>query len=321
MTETTTHRLTGLEPDNILAFLALLGLLRSLEAARPNWKPRVYWEGAPVRPLLMLAEPACAEDVAQASADGCEALSRDYEFGGEVDLTFVRDKARSLSQDAIHANARGRAAVMDCLFSDGAVRGDGRILASPLCAMFGQGHQHFLKRLNDVPKGVLPKHLLRRKPAPDLNTASKIADALFAPWERADETDGFRWDPAEDRRYALRFKDPSTERGCTVHGANRLAAIGLPSLPGAAVERRGRMRFLVLGTDLDDGGAIQVSWPIWDRPVSLAGLRALLGHPSLQADTPDLASLCTAGVWEVRRARRITVGKYFNFTRAEAVLT
>jgi hypothetical protein len=26
------HRLTGLEPDNVLAFLALLGLLRALEA-------------------------------------------------------------------------------------------------------------------------------------------------------------------------------------------------------------------------------------------------------------------------------------------------
>jgi hypothetical protein len=31
------HRLQGLEPDNMLAFLALLGLLRALEQARPNW--------------------------------------------------------------------------------------------------------------------------------------------------------------------------------------------------------------------------------------------------------------------------------------------
>jgi len=34
------HRLEGLEPDNLLAFLALLGLLRSLETARPAWRPR-----------------------------------------------------------------------------------------------------------------------------------------------------------------------------------------------------------------------------------------------------------------------------------------
>ena len=36
----TCHELTGLEADNLLAFLALLGLLRALEAARENWRPQ-----------------------------------------------------------------------------------------------------------------------------------------------------------------------------------------------------------------------------------------------------------------------------------------
>ena len=35
MTDGSMYRLAGLEPDNLLAFLALLGLLRSLEEARP----------------------------------------------------------------------------------------------------------------------------------------------------------------------------------------------------------------------------------------------------------------------------------------------
>ena len=35
-----THRLERLEPDNLLAFLALLGLLRTLQAARPQWGGR-----------------------------------------------------------------------------------------------------------------------------------------------------------------------------------------------------------------------------------------------------------------------------------------
>ena len=38
------HRLNGLEPDNLLAFLALLGLLRALETARPKWRPRARWD-------------------------------------------------------------------------------------------------------------------------------------------------------------------------------------------------------------------------------------------------------------------------------------
>lgn len=32
------YRLDGLESDNLLAFLALLGLLRTLEAACPQWR-------------------------------------------------------------------------------------------------------------------------------------------------------------------------------------------------------------------------------------------------------------------------------------------
>ena len=39
MTGRETHRLDGLETDNLLAFMALLGLLRSLEEARPDWRP------------------------------------------------------------------------------------------------------------------------------------------------------------------------------------------------------------------------------------------------------------------------------------------
>jgi len=51
-----THRLEGLEPDNFLAFMALLGLLRALETARPDWCPRAAWdlERAPWRPILSL---------------------------------------------------------------------------------------------------------------------------------------------------------------------------------------------------------------------------------------------------------------------------
>ena len=62
------HRLAGFEPDNLLAFLALLGLLRSLESARPTWRPRAAWDldRAPLRPILLFAEPA---DVTVANPD------------------------------------------------------------------------------------------------------------------------------------------------------------------------------------------------------------------------------------------------------------
>lgn len=317
MTIPPAHRLEALEPDNLLAWLALLGLMRSLETAKPAWRPRACWAGTPLRPVLRLAVTATPEQVCATAAEGCAELAAVHEFGGTADLTFGRDQARRLLADAAATpDTPNRAALLDALFSDGAVKDDGTILATPLCAMFGQGHQHFLSRLANVPNGALPRALKGRKEVPDLNAPEHLAAALFAPWTRDDPTDGFRWDPAEDRRYALREKNPSTEAGTTQHGANRLAAVGLPVLVGAPVQRRGRVRFLVLGSDLDAEGQVSISWPIWRQPASLAAIRSLVGHPALVAPTlgdNERSALSLLGVEEVRRAQRISVGKYFNF--------
>jgi hypothetical protein len=49
----TRFRLDGLEPDNLLAFLALLGLLRALDTRRPDWHSRAGWDlnQPPLRPI------------------------------------------------------------------------------------------------------------------------------------------------------------------------------------------------------------------------------------------------------------------------------
>jgi hypothetical protein len=202
------------------------------------------------------------------------------------------------------------------LMSDGAARDDGRVWPTPLCFLFGQGHQHFLERLADVPKGKLPGALVKLRDPPDLNAPSYIADALFAPWTRVDSTDSFRWDPSEDRRYALRACDPSSDPGGPQHGANRLAAVGLPGLSGTAIRRRNEIRFLVRGATYGESGRIDISWPIWTRPARLAGLRALLAHPEIGTKEPNMSVLSLLGAASVRRARRISVGKYFNVASA-----
>ena len=76
MTATTCHRLDGLEPDNLLAFLALLGVLRALELTRPEWYPRAYWdvERAPLRPILTTREQTTSEDISRAALDGLQIL-------------------------------------------------------------------------------------------------------------------------------------------------------------------------------------------------------------------------------------------------------
>jgi len=101
------------------------------------------------------------------------------------------------------------------------------------------------------------------------------------------------------------------------HGANRLAAIGLPVLLGTVVRRRSETRFLNVATSYAPEGTIQITWPIWTVPARLHGLRALLAHPALAGEAKDIRNLARLGVPFAFRAERISVGKFFNVTAAE----
>jgi hypothetical protein len=300
--------LPGLEADNLLAFLALLGLLRALETARPEWRPRASWKGTPWTARLHLAEAANQGEVAQAAAQGVEALITQFNIDGRKNVDFDRVDYRNYAEGARKDSTS--AALAAALTAEAPTKRDGALYAAPLVMMFGQGHQNFLERLVAVPRGDLPSRLRKLKSPPNMRDPAKIAEALFVRWTRKDDADGFRWDPEEDQRYATRFSDPSSEGAApTVHGANRLAAIGFLSCPTAPGERR----MTAVGALRDDEGW-GFAWPIWSEPLSRPGIEAFLAHPDLVRGA--LRSLRVLGVLEVQRARRISNGKFMNVTRA-----
>ena len=317
------YRLDGLEPDNLLAFLALLGLLRSLEEAEPTWLPRVAWPASPnIRPSLILHIPTKKAAIATAAAAGVEQLARRHDFGSHRDLKLSRETAEELCSTAARGSNRYFADLWAALVSDVAVRTLNKpplVEPTPLCLMFGQGHQHFLERLSAVPREPQPpdRELEHGRSEPISETAY-LHEALFSPWTRPDAAHSFRWDPHEDVRYAYRATDPTDPKtkATTQHGANRLAAIGLSAI--TVVPRRGpagTARLAVLGGARDPDGSFVFSWPIWREPASLNAIRGLLGHPHLD----DPATRASLGVVELRRARRVVVGKYMNFTSAQPI--
>ena len=237
MTSHGIHRLDGLEPDNLLAFMALLGVLRALEEARPGWHSRVSWtvDEPPLRPTLRVPETADEATVVESVAEGLNGLARHHDFDGLSDLTLSpEDAAQRLRKAATGANRNRYAAdLWSALASDIATSRDGKkVEPTPLCLMFGQGHQHFLSRLASVPREQVPpkRGTVGRKV--EISETDCLSEALFASWERPDKTASFRWDPNEDVRYALRARDPtdSKTKDTTQHGANRLAAVGLSVL-------------------------------------------------------------------------------------------
>lgn len=215
----TRHRLIGLEPDNLLAFLALLGLLRALEAAdreRPHGerlRPRVAWDldTLPRRPLLCFGRALSRVEILDAAASGIDLLARDQQFGGRKNLDHTWSEARQLLVgEARNATSetRNRADVVAALMTDGAVKEQKgatppSIDPTPLCLMFGQGWQMFLERYSEIPAEPTPPPRRIGRVSVKLTASECLAEALFASWHRDDPTFSFRWDPEEDVRYAL----------------------------------------------------------------------------------------------------------------------
>lgn len=295
--------LPGLEVDNLLGILAGLGLLRALDRSRPDWQARLSWQGPPWIAHLHLAQESAENEVAIAAAEGIESWSGAFDRIGDLkNVSFDQEQFEEFSER--HLDQADAARLPAVLAVQAPEKRTGGLRAGPLVLMFGQGHQHFLSRLVAAVQDT--------RPPTDGTAAEKLKEALFQPWQRADATDAFRWDPEEDQRYALRHGNPSRAGAAsTVHGANRLATLGLlsfptfprldwPATPG--VSRRRGLRYV---------------WPIWEAALPLEAIEILLSDRRVhRPDASALAELSRLGVVDVLGAPRVANGKFMNVGRA-----
>jgi hypothetical protein len=144
--------LAGLDADNLLAFLALLGLLRALEVTKPDWCPRVSWAGPPWKARLHVAEAAGENAVAKAAAQGIELLAAHFDADHRKNVDFDRAGYRSYAKKV--RDEPTSAALAAALTVESPAKRDGGLYAGPLVMMFGQGHQNFLERLVAVPRAI-----------------------------------------------------------------------------------------------------------------------------------------------------------------------
>lgn len=197
----------------------------------------------------------------------------------------------------------------DACVKGGSIRADDRIEPTPFCFTAGSGQQYFLETAGAL-MAIAEVGLLKK--------------TLFSPWLYDDQGHSMRWDPVEDRRYALMDKNPSSSgsKATTMWMADLLAYRALvlfPSAPG----RRG-----LETTGWNPGGRRDaqrfLTWPIWEPPLFVDAIRSLLQLEELPKDAPDLDVLRARGIAAVFRAERIRVppgpkGK-LNFTPARAIL-
>ena len=297
--------LAGLDGANPLAFLAALGTLRGLTLAwqghrvclswtlLDTWRPRLHVDGGPSSEEEALD---CLERFME-MRPGHQAL----EIGDSlpIPMDVFRDHARNAAKVAFACPEKRAGADFITSFGCDAVESadrKGQIQETALRTL-GAGQTQFLKPMRDLAEQTTRDHLRR---------------CLFASWKRQDSRLSLRWDPEDDRRYAHRWRDPtaSGEQPKTEWGANRLAFEALPLFPVVPVGRS------VITTGFSGNRSRDAfwTWPIWSPPADLDTVRSLLALRKLQETILDRRELAAMGILEVFRSRRISNGRYRNFT-------
>jgi hypothetical protein len=345
--------LSGLEPDNLLAFLALLGLLRILEVARPEWRPRIAWRGTPTGAVLACNSDELQDvDVASAALAALPLFNNSFaHFATRTGLIpSYRPKVqgeranRSKRRKSREKKTRIPESERVDLFTEFVQRilsgyqevtadttsfDHHRFALDAVAAFARQAIEKGVYCIEDSPLKLpsgqqafvgLIRQLLATRMGPfgqgkNASQIEEIRKALFSAWTYADKGESLRLAPQEDRRYAYRFSDPSPEGARTERGANLLAAIGLMCIPLCPGDTTSP---LVAYRGRRVSGSF--TWPIWEPYASLAGIVALLRHPELSAHEPQLESLRAYGVVSLMRCRRYVLpsgeGDYGNVSLA-----
>lgn len=217
--------------------------------------------------------------------------SPELELGSRIDCT--EKEFREFAAKLVGTARCGDRAPLDLLAafgSDACVDENRRIVATPFCLIKGSGHQFFLETANELMGKA---------------TDAGIRAALFEPWTYADEKLSMRWDPTEDRRYALMDSDPSASASRTVWMANLLGYRALELFPCAPSTRGlATTGWARIGEDQT------FTWPIWEPPVDAETIRSLLQQAELTGElgADERNKLRARGVAAFYRVRRIQVG-------------
>lgn len=319
----TEHRneypLEGLEPDNLMAFLALLGTLRALDCARPDWHPRANWrlDPPPQRPVLHVRIEVDQAEICEAVAEGARELLGAVDLGDRSDVKLSAAQARAVLRAASEKASPGPAArfaadLMAALGSDAARDDHEPATTSPLCFP-SVARTNFISSVREIFAAETPTQ--RGGSTRNLGTAKEtILRALFRDWERSDRPPGLRWDPSEAKLHAHRWTAPTEDKPTTEHGANRLALIGLSCFPVLPSSKTRQIDTPLPGGGLENGG-FTISWPIWRHPMRLAAIRALLVAPTETSSGNHNAR----DVVGIMRSERIPLDRYISFTRASVL--
>jgi CRISPR-associated endonuclease/helicase Cas3 len=163
-----------------------------------------------------------------------------------------------------------------------------RIVPTEFQLITGSGHQFFLDTFSSLVQSV---------------TADQVLHSLFDTWTYRDPRLSFRWDPVDDRRYAVSWGDPSDTPVLTEHGANTLAAFALPLFPVIPSAQKAKTSGFS-----QQGRQVVFTWPIWESHLSICAIRSLIQLDCIHQAIPAPSALNSHGIKAVFRVRKVEIG-------------
>ena len=302
--------LSGLEGTNPLGFLAALGV--QVVFANEDEQPRLWWSDD-ITPHAVVDKGFSVDRIANlalkafANWKNSSAVNPKRMDGSKMpegdELKLKPDDIRE------YLNQTGQCiwggALATALLAEGSLDKKG-IAAKPSDFYFTAGNQKFL----DVARKIL-----------NAAVREEIVIGLKGPWRYESGTPSLGWDVADDRVYALRAKDPSSnsEKKLTNPGPEALALLGLSLHPVFA--GRGRTATQgCSGSSWKSGG--YYSWPLWRKPASLRAVKSLLAHaydhPAASNRDRWYRSWGVSTIWR-SPIRRTDQGGYGTFAPPEVV--
>lgn len=302
--------LKGIDGANPLGFLAAAGSLALLSTKTNRIRLAWRFSDGGWRPVISGLEFRRATADSEESAfvrDLHLALVASNQEPFEIDsklpfpATALANKLRDVPSRTTMENRR-TADVLAAFGSEAVIGDKGNFEATAFCMV----------RSGDSAGNGLPAYALELQ---KLCGEKELSRALFKRWDYLDQGPSLRWDPAEDRRYALTWVDPKKDpkNKPVMVGANVLALEALrlfPSVPDGTRLRTTGFAFL-------SRNYTAFTWPIWESWLNYDELRSTVGLGELNKPVPDRAILKRRGIVEVFRSERIAPNQYYkNFTPA-----
>lgn len=298
-------KLSGIEGTNPLGFLAAIGI--QVVFANESEQPMLWWSND-ITPRAMVSEQFSVTRIAERAVRTFEywktspALSvqgSDGKSNSKLDDLKLKPAEIRAYLSSATGNDRG-VELASALLAEGSL--DRKGVAKPTDLYFTAGQQKFLQIARKVLSAA---------------TYQEVEAGLVGPWKYENESPSLGWDVTDDREYALRSRDPSSDKKHTNPGVEALALLGLARFPVFAARE----------TTLTQGCSGswkkgRFSWPIWDRPATLHGVKSLLANAYEHSQHTERSRFYTGwGIVKILKSpiRRSEQGGYGTFGPPEVV--